>query len=83
MSISDDPSRPDLGHARAEDGCGVANTDVQKNVLAGCLFFEITDFVCYAVRTKESNTCGSFCANAWTRARRETDRDLDSKRRQK
>ena len=31
----------------------------------------------FAVRTVESNTCASFCANAWTCACQATDRDLE------
>ena len=31
----------------------------------------------FAVRTKESNTCASFCANAWLCACQATDRDLE------
>ena len=34
----------------------------------------------FAVRTKESNACASFCANAWTRACQATDRDPESVR---
>ena len=31
----------------------------------------------FAVRAKESNTCSSFCANAWLCASQATDRDLE------
>ena len=33
--------------------------------------------------TMESNMSASFCVHAWTRARRATDRDLESKRSEK
>ena len=31
----------------------------------------------FPARTKESNTCASFCANAWICTRQATDRDLE------
>ena len=37
----------------------------------------------FTVRTKESNTCPSFCANAWICACQATDRDIESQRHEK
>ena len=56
-----------------DDFCAMLHTVCgTRDVLSSRQFF--------SARTKESNTCASFCANAWTRARRESDRDPSSER---
>ena len=40
------------------------------------MFQDFTTF--FATRSKESNTCASFCPNAWVCACQATNRDLES-----